>query len=489
MSSTPSRLAIVALGWIVAGIRRESAGRPLVRSLVEGIGWWAAEPAAAACAIAAVAFTTTGTLPVAAVALALAALVCARRIVPNALVFAFSGYAAIIGLTDPRVALVTTVGAAAILATAALRSRAPLSERITAVVLALASVVAGEIASIGTVPRVPSALLWVAACFVIGAVGDRLRRELGDVARTLAFAIVPITLTWSAVDMLAPLALLAVGLAFEAYRHDRRALAFAAIVPVLQLQLAAAAAIGLDAGPTGVALCITATVWLGLAGLAGTRWSAPLAATGGCSALVGVLLATGDPQTIGPALLISGALVLAFGLFRDEPLVMHAGAAAMTVGTWCALAAGHVLVSELYVLPVALHLLVTGAVLRRDREDAPGSWIAYGPAIALLAASAMFERFGGGSAWHSLFAGGVAVIAVAIGGHRRLSAPLLLGTATLIAVVGRESFDTAAGVPTWAWLAAGGAVLIGTAVAMERNDVSPIQAGRRVVDVLAAGFQ
>ena len=69
-----------------------------------------------------------------------------------------------------------------------------------------------------------------------------------------------------------------------------------------------------------------------------------------------------------------------------------------------------------------------------------------------------------------------------------MAAPLIVGTATLVLVVGRESFDTAAGIPTWAWLATGGATLIGAAVSMERNDVSPVEAGRRVVDVLAAHF-
>jgi hypothetical protein len=43
-------------------------------------------------------------------------------------------------------------------------------------------------------------------------------------------------------------------------------------------------------------------------------------------------------------------------------------------------------------------------------------------------------------------------------------------------------------VPTWLWLAAGGGALIASAVAMERNDVSPVEAGRRVVDVLSANF-
>jgi hypothetical protein len=106
----------------------------------------------------------------------------------------------------------------------------------------------------------------------------------------------------------------------------------------------------------------------------------------------------------------------------------------------------------------------------------------------LLAGSGLAERIGGGSGWHSLFAGCVGVLAVAAGGWRRALAPLLLGTATLVAVVMREALDSGAGVPTWAWLAAGGTALIAAAVAMERNDLSPVEAGRRIVDVVGAHF-
>jgi len=67
-------------------------------------------------------------------------------------------------------------------------------------------------------------------------------------------------------------------------------------------------------------------------------------------------------------------------------------------------------------------------------------------------------------------------------------APLLLGTGTLVAVVVREAVDSNAGVPTWAWPAVGGSALIGAAVAMERTDVTPIEAGRRVVDMVGSYF-
>ncbi|HEX7276633.1 MAG TPA: hypothetical protein VF244_04600, partial [Acidimicrobiales bacterium] len=66
--------------------------------------------------------------------------------------------------------------------------------------------------------------------------------------------------------------------------------------------------------------------------------------------------------------------------------------------------------------------------------------------------------------------------------------PLVTGTAILVTVTIHESFATLAGVPTWAWLTAGGTVLLGAGIALERTDTSPVEAGRRIVDVLAENF-
>jgi hypothetical protein len=191
---------------------------------------------------------------------------------------------------------------------------------------------------------------------------------------------------------------------------------------------------------------------------------------------------------MGPALIVIGALALALGLVIEHDLIAHIGGAAGTLGIWVVLASSHVQSTEFYLAPVGVQLVIAGIALRADSTRRPSSWVAYGPAIALLAGSGLAERIGGGSGWHSLFAGGVGVLAVAAGGWRRAMAPLLLGTATLVAVVGREALDSGAGVPTWAWLAAGGTALIGAAVAMERNDLSPVEAGRRIVDVVGAHF-
>jgi hypothetical protein len=122
-------------------------------------------------------------------------------------------------------------------------------------------------------------------------------------------------------------------------------------------------------------------------------------------------------------------------------------------------------------------------------EHRPGSWVAYGPAVALLAGSGIVERVHGGGSTHALFAGAVALVAVVAGGSRRLAAPLLLGTAALVTVTVYETIDATAGIPLSAWLAAGGLGLLGAAVAIERSDTSPVQAGKRVVDALAEHFE
>jgi hypothetical protein len=63
-----------------------------------------------------------------------------------------------------------------------------------------------------------------------------------------------------------------------------------------------------------------------------------------------------------------------------------------------------------------------------------------------------------------------------------------VGTGLLVAVTVHESLGALAGVPTWAWLSAGGALLLGVGVGLERHDTSPVEAGRRLVDVVAERF-
>jgi hypothetical protein len=201
----------------------------------------------------------------------------------------------------------------------------------------------------------------------------------------------------------------------------------------------------------------------------------------------GLLLATGDSARLAEALILTGAVAAGAGAVLRNGLVAHAGGALAVVGLVAHLTIDGVTATEAFVAPVALQLLTAGWQLRR-RAEAPSSWVAYGPAVALLGGAALAERLSGGPAWHSLVAGAVGVAAVAAGGWRRLAGPLFLGTGLVAVVTVLESFATLTGVPTWAWLAAGGTTLLATGVALERSATSPMEAGRRLVDVVEERF-
>jgi hypothetical protein len=130
-------------------------------------------------------------------------------------------------------------------------------------------------------------------------------------------------------------------------------------------------------------------------------------------------------------------------------------------------------------------LLLLG--VRNERTGA-SSWNTYAAPIAALGGAALVERLAGGGSGHALIAGAVGMAAVLGGGFRKLAAPLLLGTALLVAVTVHETLGLTAGVPTWAWLALGGSVLLAAGIAMERREVGPIETGRRLVDVLKESF-
>jgi hypothetical protein len=181
---------------------------------------------------------------------------------------------------------------------------------------------------------------------------------------------------------------------------------------------------------------------------------------------------------------------LAAGVLYRQRWVGHAGGALVVLATALHLSLDEVTVVEAYLAPVALQLAVLGWQIRRDAAagEAPSSWVAYGPSMGLVIVPALVERLDGGSAWHALAAGAVALAGVALGGWQRLAAPLFLGTGTLVSITVLESLHTLAGVPTWGWLAAGGTLLLATGVALERTATSPVEAGRRLVDEVSSKF-
>jgi hypothetical protein len=470
--------SIAAVAWIAADSRRQNRGAMFL----------GAAAAAALFAIAA-AYGTPWVLVVAAILLSVATLAL-RDARAWQVAYFTAGYAVIAAMVDERIALAGAFGAAGAYALAALRAPdSARDQRIAGIALAFCALGIGELVGAASVAPVVATVSWVVGCWALATVSDVIDRRTGDLMRAAAFGVLPFLIGVIPDVALVTALVLTAFAALDALRRRERELAFAAVISAVVAEVAFAAVAGLDVANGGLALCVGATVWLGLAATGrDTMWRDPLAFGAAATVFVGLLGAMTTAETFGPALLVTGALVLGLGLTLDQPLAAYLGGAVATLGIWVTLGAHHVLVSEAYVAPVALELLIAGEIARRVSTRRPSSWVAYGPAIALLAGSALAERIAGGSAWHSVIAGAVGVAAVVVGGSRRALAPLLLGTAALIAVVLREVLDSGAGVPTWSWLAAGGAALLASAVAMERADVSPVEAGRRVVDVLAANF-
>jgi hypothetical protein len=470
--------SIAAVAWIVADVRRAN------RSAL----FLGAASVVALLAIAA-AYGSAWTLVLAALLLSLATLAL-RDGRAWQIAYLTAGYAVLAAMIDERIALAGALGAAGAYALAALRAPDDArDQRIAGIALAFCALGIGELVGARAVTPMLATMSWIAGCWALALVSDVIDRRTSELVRAAAFGVLPFLIATSA-DVALASALVLTGLAaVDALRRRDRQLAFAAVISAVVAEVAFAAVAGLDVANGGLALCVGATAWLGLAATTrDTMWRDPLAFGAAATVIVGLAGAMTTAETFGPALLVAGALALGLGLTLDESVVAYLGGAIATLGIWVTLGAHHVLVSEAYVAPVALELLIAGEIARRTSIHRPSSWVAYGPAIALLAGSALAERIGGGTAWHSVIAGAVGVAAVVVGGSRRALAPLLLGTATLIAVVLREVLDTGAGVPTWLWLATGGAALLASAVAMERSDVSPVEAGRRVVDVLAANF-
>lgn len=271
----------------------------------------------------------------------------------------------------------------------------------------------------------------------------------------------------------------------DAARLGRPAVALGAAVALPVAVVGFSLASGLLLATTGVALTVAAAVVAGLASQLGTRWLTPALTAVGLCVGAGLVLAAGDAAAFADALIVTGGIGLAAGIASDRLGSALVSGVIITAGTWLRLADGDVAASEPYLLPVTVLLLVSGM---HSRNAGASSWIAYGPAVGLLGGSSLVERLAGGAGWHAVVAGGVGVAAVAVGGARRLAAPLLLGSAVLVVLVGYETLAVTTGLPTWTWLALGGVTLLGAGVAMERHDVGPLETGRRLVDVVSDRF-
>jgi hypothetical protein len=351
--------------------------------------------------------------------------------------------------------------------------------------------------AVDEIGRAPAMLLAVGAAWALALLVERSVPLAGHVVRATVLVGLAGALTGTLGDALAVAAAVTLLFVVDAARHDEPLVGLGAALAVQVVVGATALAADLDPATTGVVLCLSALVWCGLSALYPVRWRLPFAAAAAAAVLAGLALASGDLARFAEAVVLVGGMVIAAGLILRNSLVAHAGGALATLGIGLHLTIDGVSALEPFVAPIALQLVVAGWQLRHrggEPADAAGvaatvsSWVAYGPAIGLLGGAAIAERLAGGEAWHGLVAGAVGVVAVAAGGWRRLAGPLFLGTALVGTATVIEAFSTLAGVPTWAWLAAGGFSLLAVGVALERSATSPVEAGRRLVDVVEERF-
>jgi hypothetical protein len=467
---------LLAGGWIVAAIRRDR-GRTI--SILNAF-------------VIAAATVELATLHPLATAIAMAAaagallIVADRRVVgsPTAVSFVAAGlgvWSTATANSNGATCVVLGVIVAVGLAVVGARSN-QIGLSIAATMALTGGLVAGELLA----PSTALALI-IGGTWVLALIGDLLESpRAGETSRWTMLAAVAGVQFLHPTQMVAPLVVGTIAFAIDAVRHDDERFAFVSVFVAQLAVLTIALAAGLRDGGPGLALVISAVVWSGLSVLAeGTCWERPLYAGTAVAAVLGLLVASLDPHSLATAAMIDGGLLVGLAVVLPSEGLGHIGGLLFSAGVIGHLQLAGIHAAELYVAPVAAQTLAAGWFARRRGAS---SWTAFTIPIVLLGGVAFAERIAGEPGWHAVVAGAIGLIAVMAGGWHRLAGPLVTGTALLVAITGYESLGVAATVPTWAWLAAGGVVLLITGVLLERNDQSPVEVGRRLVDVVAENF-
>jgi len=407
--------------------------------------------------------------------------------------------AAGVGALMPAVALATVLPATALTgwsAVAAVRSSrrsGTLADALTcsAVATTLVTPVVTALLVAGEVPAVVTLSGLAATAWVLGVALDQTAGDtfpgLGDVPRFASVLVLVPTVVVLPNDQSAALAVtLAVVALVESVRVDRPEIALVGALSLPVAVLGGGRAVDLSLDEVGLAATVAAVVPLGLAAVVTDRWRPTALFAAAALAAPGLALAFLVPSTGASALLVAGAGLVAAGALLGVPWLVPTGAAAAAWGYWRHLGLAGVDAADAYVVPVVIVLTLVG--LRAHQRRSASSWFTLGPPAVLLGCTALVERFDGGGGVHALVAGGVGLLAVAVGGRYRLVGPLVAGTAVLVALATFETLTITAGVPTWAWLAAGGTLLLGAGLAMDRADTGPVETGRRLLDVVGERF-
>ncbi|MFJ8886046.1 SCO7613 C-terminal domain-containing membrane protein [Streptomyces sp. NPDC102402] len=254
----------------------------------------------------------------------------------------------------------------------------------------------------------------------------------------------------------------------------RSVLACASVLCAITLPCAVGASLGWSAPHTApLVLVVTAvTVLLG-ARLRVPVTAVPVELAGAFAAVVAVCLALTDAPCLSLVLGLCGVLAAATALRPERRRTAGYPAAGLFVAAaWVRLAASGVTDPEAYTLPVSLAAFAVG-YLRRRRDPAASSWVAYGPALSMTMVPSLVVAWGDPHWLRPLLLGIAALVVTLAGARLRLRAPLVLGGSVLaldglheLAPHVVQVFDA---LPRWAPPALAGLLLLAVGATYEQR--------------------
>jgi len=332
----------------------------------------------------------------------------------------------------------------------------------------VARVLAGALRSGGPVARVLAAC---AAVLLVPAAGWALGSEPG----TLAFL--------GAVAVLAAVATAAAGSPWL-----RRGCAAVAVVAVVGEGAALALSARGSAAEAGFVVAVAAGAVL----VAGTRWRQDAAegpvveALGLAAGVLGIALTAGDQRWLAAALTVAVPALLAAAASPVRRAYLWGGAAAAVAAVWAWLAVAEVTVPEAYTLPAAAVALAAGAVARGGGAR-PGSWLAFGPGLAVALLPSLVLAVDQGGTARPLLLTGAALLVVLAGARAGLQAPLVLGALTLLGLGLDAVLPVAAQLPRWVTIGLAGLLLLWLGATAERQLVRLRQLHHRFQELEQSG--
>lgn len=248
-------------------------------------------------------------------------------------------------------------------------------------------------------------------------------------------------------------------------------------------------AAGVDAGTSTVALGL---VGIGLSGLAALDRRLVIGQTAGVvAAIVAAVISESASPIFGSiAYAVLGAHLVAIGITTSaRPWAVPIGAVltgGATISLWWTTGTNHWVIeaiapfgadgSDVALAAVVAALLAGGWLLRQ--AVSASSWLAYSPGLGMAGTWLIATQLEAATHWATFGALIVGTTAVAIGGVRRLGAPLMLGTIMVVATIVVSAGERLAATPTWVWIAVGGVSLIVIAALIERSQRPRLTVGR-----------